>query len=437
MVCLRVPGRRKPLHADVDPAARERLGLHVRLEGLVTLLAHLTVFACLATRLRRRPSSTACSMRSSRPACRCACTASCRGSARTRSTGSRSRSRSGASRPRSATALRGRVPAVRPHADAGGAALVAGPSRPLDGPRVSRCTAWRPPPSWWPWDRRAAAAPARRGHERRGLVPLLAGGAPSPPAGGGDDGGGRRGNRVRGRAERAGTARAAAARRGAGPSGATVLRPREPQPRGPRARGGVAGRAPAGPAHGAPDGAGHQPDGAALLRPVVGYGPETLQGVFGAVYDPAFARAERRNPRHLRGGRVDVPQPRPRSLAQRSARQPCRGRSWGSSRTCSCRRPRSSPACACWCWPARVATTSCWRRCARPARRSRPPSSASRCPGRISAPRLAGPCRGMDRNVLIVAPVATRRALADAPLVAGSPRRCWATSCACSSAPPW
>lgn len=41
---------------------------------------------------------------------------------------------------------------------------------------------------------------------------------------------------------------------------------------------------------------GHGPDGVAVLRPVVGYGPETLQGVFGAVYDPAFARAERRNP---------------------------------------------------------------------------------------------------------------------------------------------
>jgi tetratricopeptide (TPR) repeat protein len=41
---------------------------------------------------------------------------------------------------------------------------------------------------------------------------------------------------------------------------------------------------------------GRGPDGAAGLRTIVGFGPETLQGVFGAVYDPAFARAERRNP---------------------------------------------------------------------------------------------------------------------------------------------
>jgi tetratricopeptide (TPR) repeat protein len=41
---------------------------------------------------------------------------------------------------------------------------------------------------------------------------------------------------------------------------------------------------------------GRGPDGAAGLRSIVGFGPETLQGVFGAVYDPAFAAAERRNP---------------------------------------------------------------------------------------------------------------------------------------------
>ena len=41
---------------------------------------------------------------------------------------------------------------------------------------------------------------------------------------------------------------------------------------------------------------GRGPDGAAALRAVVGFGPETFQGVFGAVYDPAFAQAERRNP---------------------------------------------------------------------------------------------------------------------------------------------
>lgn len=38
------------------------------------------------------------------------------------------------------------------------------------------------------------------------------------------------------------------------------------------------------------------PDGAASLRPVVGFGAETMQHVFGAVYDPAFEQAERRNP---------------------------------------------------------------------------------------------------------------------------------------------
>ncbi|MET0551943.1 MAG: tetratricopeptide repeat protein [Vicinamibacteria bacterium] len=41
---------------------------------------------------------------------------------------------------------------------------------------------------------------------------------------------------------------------------------------------------------------GHGPDGAAALRPVVGFGAETMQDVFGAVYDPAFEQAERRNP---------------------------------------------------------------------------------------------------------------------------------------------
>lgn len=41
---------------------------------------------------------------------------------------------------------------------------------------------------------------------------------------------------------------------------------------------------------------GDGPDGAASLRPVVGFGAETMQDVFGAVYDPAFEQAERRNP---------------------------------------------------------------------------------------------------------------------------------------------
>lgn len=41
---------------------------------------------------------------------------------------------------------------------------------------------------------------------------------------------------------------------------------------------------------------GQGPDGVASLRPVVGFGPETMQNVFGAVYDPAFEQAERRNP---------------------------------------------------------------------------------------------------------------------------------------------
>jgi Tfp pilus assembly protein PilF len=41
---------------------------------------------------------------------------------------------------------------------------------------------------------------------------------------------------------------------------------------------------------------GRGPDGASSLRRVVGFGPETFQGVFGVVYDPAFAQAERRNP---------------------------------------------------------------------------------------------------------------------------------------------
>lgn len=41
---------------------------------------------------------------------------------------------------------------------------------------------------------------------------------------------------------------------------------------------------------------GRGPDGLASVRGLVGYGPETFRGVFGAVYDPAFARAERRNP---------------------------------------------------------------------------------------------------------------------------------------------
>jgi tetratricopeptide (TPR) repeat protein/O-antigen ligase len=34
----------------------------------------------------------------------------------------------------------------------------------------------------------------------------------------------------------------------------------------------------------------------ARMRPVAGFGPETMQDVFGAVYDPAFEQAERRNP---------------------------------------------------------------------------------------------------------------------------------------------
>jgi tetratricopeptide (TPR) repeat protein len=37
-------------------------------------------------------------------------------------------------------------------------------------------------------------------------------------------------------------------------------------------------------------------DARASLRPVIGYGPETLQVAFGAVYDAEFARLERRNP---------------------------------------------------------------------------------------------------------------------------------------------
>ena len=41
---------------------------------------------------------------------------------------------------------------------------------------------------------------------------------------------------------------------------------------------------------------GSGPDGAASLRPVVGFGAETMQDVFSAVYDPAFEQAERRNP---------------------------------------------------------------------------------------------------------------------------------------------
>lgn len=41
---------------------------------------------------------------------------------------------------------------------------------------------------------------------------------------------------------------------------------------------------------------GSGPDGIAALRPLVGFGPETMQDVFGAVYDPAFEQAERRNP---------------------------------------------------------------------------------------------------------------------------------------------
>ena len=39
---------------------------------------------------------------------------------------------------------------------------------------------------------------------------------------------------------------------------------------------------------------GEDPRGA--LRPLIGYGPETLQAAFGAVYDAEFARLERRNP---------------------------------------------------------------------------------------------------------------------------------------------
>jgi tetratricopeptide (TPR) repeat protein len=38
------------------------------------------------------------------------------------------------------------------------------------------------------------------------------------------------------------------------------------------------------------------PDRRAALRPLIGYGPETLQPAFAAVYDPEFARLERRNP---------------------------------------------------------------------------------------------------------------------------------------------
>jgi tetratricopeptide (TPR) repeat protein len=39
-----------------------------------------------------------------------------------------------------------------------------------------------------------------------------------------------------------------------------------------------------------------RPDRRAALRPLIGYGPETLQPAFAAVYDPEFARLERRNP---------------------------------------------------------------------------------------------------------------------------------------------
>jgi len=39
-------------------------------------------------------------------------------------------------------------------------------------------------------------------------------------------------------------------------------------------------------------------DRRSALRPLLGYGPETLQAVFGAIYDAEFARLERRNP-HL------------------------------------------------------------------------------------------------------------------------------------------
>lgn len=41
---------------------------------------------------------------------------------------------------------------------------------------------------------------------------------------------------------------------------------------------------------------GRGPDPRASLRPLIGYGPETLQAVYGAVYDSEFARIERRNP---------------------------------------------------------------------------------------------------------------------------------------------
>ena len=39
-----------------------------------------------------------------------------------------------------------------------------------------------------------------------------------------------------------------------------------------------------------------RPDRRAALRPLIGYGPETLQPAFAAVYDPEFGRLERRNP---------------------------------------------------------------------------------------------------------------------------------------------
>lgn len=39
-----------------------------------------------------------------------------------------------------------------------------------------------------------------------------------------------------------------------------------------------------------------RPDRRAALRPLIGYGPETLQAAFAAVYDGEFARLERRNP---------------------------------------------------------------------------------------------------------------------------------------------
>ena len=77
---------------------------------------------------------------------------------------------------------------------------------------------------------------------------------------------------------------------------------------------------------------GRGPDGAASLRPVVGFGAETMQDVFGAVYDPAFEQAERRNPDISAEGVSIFSTAHPRPLAQRDARQPGDRRRAGARR---------------------------------------------------------------------------------------------------------